>query len=44
MSFREALLVALRAVRVHRPRSMLTMLGLVIGVSAVVLLAACGLG
>jgi putative ABC transport system permease protein len=44
MSLREALLVALRAVRAHRLRSTLTMLGLIIGVSAVVLLSACGLG
>ena len=44
MSFKEALLVALRAVRAHWLRSTLTMLGLIIGVSAVVLLAACGLG
>ncbi|HET9257641.1 MAG TPA: ABC transporter permease [Pseudonocardiaceae bacterium] len=44
MSLPEALLVAVRAVRAHRLRSTLTMLGLVIGVSAVVLLSACGLG
>jgi putative ABC transport system permease protein len=44
MSLWDALLVALRAVRAHWLRSALTMLGLVIGVSAVVLLAACGLG
>jgi putative ABC transport system permease protein len=44
MSLREALLVALRAVRAHRLRSTLTMLGLIIGVSAVVLLSACGQG
>jgi putative ABC transport system permease protein len=44
MSLREALLVALRAVRAHRLRSALTMLSLIIGVSAVVLLSACGLG
>ncbi len=44
MSLREALLVAVRALRAHRMRSALTMLGLIIGVSAVVLLSACGLG
>jgi putative ABC transport system permease protein len=44
MSLKEALLIALRAVRAHRLRSTLTMLGLIIGVSAVVLLAACGQG
>jgi putative ABC transport system permease protein len=44
MSLREALLVAVRALRAHRLRSTLTMLGLIIGVSAVVLLSACGLG
>ena len=44
MSLWDALLVALRAVRAHWLRSALTMLGLIIGVSAVVLLAACGLG
>src|SRR5262249_430549 len=38
------LLIALRAVRAHWLRSTLTMLGLVIGVSAVILLAACGQG
>jgi putative ABC transport system permease protein len=44
MSLWDALLVAVRAVRAHWLRSALTMLGLIIGVSAVVLLAACGLG
>jgi len=44
MSLREALLIALRALRAHRLRSTLTMLGLIIGVAAVVLLAACGQG
>jgi putative ABC transport system permease protein len=44
MKLREALLVALRALRAHRLRSTLTMLGLIIGVSAVVLLSACGQG
>ena len=44
MSLKEALLVALRALRAHRLRSTLTMLGLIIGVSAVVLLATCGQG
>ena len=44
MSLKEALLIALRAVRSHWLRSTLTMLGLIIGVSAVILLSACGLG
>ncbi len=44
MSLKEAFIIALRAVRAHRLRSALTMLGLIIGVSAVVLLSACGLG
>jgi putative ABC transport system permease protein len=44
MSLSEALLIALRALRAHRLRSALTMLGLVIGVAAVVLLSACGEG
>jgi putative ABC transport system permease protein len=44
MSLKEAFVIALRAVRAHRLRSALTMLGLIIGVSAVVLLSACGLG
>ena len=44
MSLREALLIALRGVRAHRLRSALTMLGLIIGVSAVILLVAIGDG
>lgn len=44
MSVREAVLIALRAVAAHRLRSALTMLGLVIGVSAVILLVAVGNG
>ncbi|MGH3865380.1 MAG: ABC transporter permease [Pseudonocardiaceae bacterium] len=44
MSLREALLIALRGVRAHRLRSSLTMLGLIIGVSAVILLVAIGNG
>jgi putative ABC transport system permease protein len=44
MRLREALLIALRGVRVHRLRSALTMLGLIIGVSAVILLVAIGDG
>jgi putative ABC transport system permease protein len=44
MRLTEALLIALRALRAHRLRSTLTMLGLIIGVSAVVLLSACGQG
>jgi putative ABC transport system permease protein len=44
MRLREALHIALRALRAHRLRSVLTMLGLVIGVSAVILLVAIGNG
>jgi putative ABC transport system permease protein len=44
MSLREALLIALRGLGAHRLRSALTMLGLIIGVAAVILLAACGQG
>src|SRR5947209_7812169 len=44
MSRREALLIALRGLRAHRLRSALTMLSLIIGVSAVILLVACGYG
>jgi putative ABC transport system permease protein len=44
MSLREALLIALRGLRAHRLRSALTMLGLIIGVSAVILLVAIGDG
>lgn len=44
MRLGEALVIALRALRAHRLRSILTMLGLIIGVAAVVLLTACGEG
>ncbi|MGH3673961.1 MAG: ABC transporter permease [Pseudonocardiaceae bacterium] len=44
MSLREALLIALRALRAHRLRSTLAMFGLIIGVAAVVLLVALGHG
>jgi putative ABC transport system permease protein len=44
MNIKEAVFIALSAVRAHRLRSTLTMLGLIIGVSAVILLSACGLG
>jgi putative ABC transport system permease protein len=44
VNVREAVLIALRAVGAHRLRSALTMLGLVIGVSAVILLVAVGNG
>jgi putative ABC transport system permease protein len=44
MKLREALLIALRGVRAHRLRSALTMLGLIIGVAAVILLVAVGDG
>jgi putative ABC transport system permease protein len=40
----EAVFIALRAVRAHRLRSALTMLGLIIGISAVILLVAIGDG
>ncbi|MBV8541069.1 MAG: ABC transporter permease [Pseudonocardiales bacterium] len=44
MNLREALLIALRGLRAHRLRSALTMLGLIIGVAAVIVLFACGQG
>ena len=44
MTLREAVFIALRAVSAHRLRSALTMLGLIIGVSAVILLTAIGNG
>ncbi|MBV9139877.1 MAG: ABC transporter permease, partial [Pseudonocardiales bacterium] len=44
MNLQEALLIALRGLRAHRLRSGLTMLGLIIGVSAVIVLFACGQG
>jgi putative ABC transport system permease protein len=44
MRLREALLTAIHGVRAHRLRSALTMLGLIIGVSAVILLVAVGDG
>lgn len=44
MRLGEALVIALRALRAHRLRSALTMMGLIIGVSAVILLTACGQG
>jgi putative ABC transport system permease protein len=44
MNLQEALLIALRGLHAHRLRSALTMLGLVIGVSAVIVLFACGQG
>jgi putative ABC transport system permease protein len=44
MTLREAIFIALRAVGAHRLRSALTMLGLIIGVSAVILLTAIGNG
>lgn len=40
VSLWEAVLIALRGLRAHRLRSALTMLGLIIGVSAVILLVA----
>jgi putative ABC transport system permease protein len=44
MSVREGLLIALSGLRAHRLRSALTMLGLIIGVSSVILLVAVGDG
>jgi putative ABC transport system permease protein len=44
MKLWEAVRIALRAVRVHRLRSALTMLGIIIGVTAVILLVAIGQG
>ena len=44
MSLREALRIALRGLRANRLRSALTMLGIIIGVSAVILLVAIGNG
>jgi putative ABC transport system permease protein len=44
MTLREAVSIALRAVGAHRLRSALTMLGIIIGVSAVILLTAVGNG
>jgi putative ABC transport system permease protein len=43
-SQREALLIARRGLRAHRLRSALTMFSLIIGVSAMILLVACGYG
>lgn len=43
-SQRLTLLTALRGLRAHRLRSALTMLSLIVGVSAVILLVACGYG
>jgi putative ABC transport system permease protein len=43
-SQRLTLLTALRGLRAHRLRSTLTMLSLIVGVSAVILLVACGYG
>jgi putative ABC transport system permease protein len=44
MSLREALRIALRGLRANRLRSALTMLGIIIGVAAVILLVAIGNG
>jgi putative ABC transport system permease protein len=44
VSVREALVVAIRGVRANRLRSLLTMLGIMIGVAAVILLVALGNG
>ncbi|MDT7681508.1 MAG: putative transport system permease protein, partial [Pseudonocardiales bacterium] len=41
---RETLVIALRGLRSHKMRSALTMLGLIIGVAAVILLTAFGQG
>jgi putative ABC transport system permease protein len=44
MSLREALRVALRGLRANRLRSVLTMLGIIVGVAAVILLVASATG
>ncbi|MGH3989555.1 MAG: ABC transporter permease, partial [Pseudonocardiaceae bacterium] len=44
MNLREAFRIALRGLRANRLRSALTMLGIIIGVAAVVLLVAIGNG
>ena len=44
MNLREALRIALRGLRANRLRSVLTMLGIIIGVAAVILLVAIGNG
>ncbi|HKS51001.1 MAG TPA: ABC transporter permease [Pseudonocardiaceae bacterium] len=44
MTLREAVRIALRGLRAHRLRSVLTMLGIIIGVAAVILLVAIGNG
>jgi putative ABC transport system permease protein len=44
MTLREALVMAVRGVRANRLRSLLTMLGIMIGVAAVILLVALGNG
>ena len=44
MALGETLISALRGLRTHRLRSALTMLGLIIGVTAVIVLFACGQG
>jgi putative ABC transport system permease protein len=44
MTLREALVMAMRGVRANRLRSLLTMLGIMIGVAAVILLVALGNG
>ncbi|MGH3598855.1 MAG: ABC transporter permease, partial [Pseudonocardiaceae bacterium] len=44
MSLREAVRIALRGLRAHRLRSVLTMLGIIIGVAAVIFLVAIGNG
>src|SRR5919206_1256523 len=44
MTLSEAIRIALRGLRAHRLRSVLTMLGIIIGVAAVILLVAIGNG
>ncbi|HEY2202964.1 MAG TPA: ABC transporter permease, partial [Pseudonocardia sp.] len=44
MSLRESFRVALRGLRANRLRTLLTMLGIMIGVAAVILLVALGNG
>ncbi|MGH3820076.1 MAG: ABC transporter permease, partial [Pseudonocardiaceae bacterium] len=44
MNLREAVRIALRGLRANRLRSVLTMLGIIIGVASVILLVAIGNG
>ena len=44
MSFLETLMIGLRALYVHKMRSMLTVLGIIVGVAAVVCMVSMGSG